>query len=83
MPVTARGQCDNNQVAKKSLIAVWLSAGFLSLAAITGSHAFETADAESRTVTALGAEVEGMVARSKPEQWAMKRACLYYALAGQ
>jgi hypothetical protein len=34
-------------------------------------------------VRSLGSAVEQMAARTKPAHWEMRRACLYYALAGQ
>ena len=70
-------------MAKSGLIAASLGAGLLSLVAVAGEHPAPPADAESRAATALAAEVEEMVARSKPDSWEMRRACLYYALAGQ
>lgn len=35
------------------------------------------------TVTSLAQDVERLVGRTKPDDWALRRACLYYAFAGQ
>ena len=37
----------------------------------------------THTVSALAAAVEAFAATTRPQHWPMKRACLYYALAGQ
>lgn len=34
-------------------------------------------------IASLASAVEGLVERSKPAEWALRRSCLYYAFAGQ
>ena len=67
-------------MSKNSLITLWLGLTFLFLAVTVSAS---QRDDETAIVNALDAEVEALVARSKPVEWGMKHACLYYAVAGQ
>lgn len=50
---------------------------------VCGHAAAATAAFPTQTVYALGAAVEALASTTRPQHWPMKRACLYYALAGQ
>lgn len=50
---------------------------------VCGHAAAAPAAFPTQTVYALAAAVEALAATTRPQHWPMKRACLYYALAGQ
>jgi hypothetical protein len=70
-------------VAKNRRIAVGLILGLLIVSAIAADDLIRREEPSSEAVTSLASEVELMVERTKPMGWEMKRACLYYAFAGQ
>jgi len=70
-------------MGKSSLIAVCLSAGIGLLAAVAGGETVHPADPPTDSISALASDVERIVAHSKPTDWEFRRACLYYAFAGQ
>jgi len=66
-----------------------LAAAALSLMVALGTATVRAAPVPSdptpptSIIDALSAEVDATVARTRPPYWPMKRACLYYAIAGQ
>ncbi|MFZ0791053.1 MAG: lasso peptide biosynthesis protein [Chromatiaceae bacterium] len=57
--------------------------GLLMVSAITADDLVRREEPSSDAVASVAPEVELLVARTKPMGWEMKRACLYYAFAGQ
>jgi len=61
----------------------WQNRLLLALLLISSSADAWQSTGIDTLVTRLAPEVERLVERSKPEDWQIRRACLYYALAGQ
>ena len=70
-------------MAKNRRTAVGLILGLLMVSATTADDLVRREEPWSEAVTPLASDVELTVARTKPMGWEMKRACLYYAFAGQ
>lgn len=70
-------------MTKNSRIAAWTIAVVLFIANAMTPIAAQATVNEATLVTSLGAQVEKLAARTKPSDWELIRACLYYALAGQ
>ena len=70
-------------MAKGILVAVFLCAGLAIPASAAADDAIGRTGAAASTVTSLASDVERLVERTKPNDWALRRACLYYAFAGQ
>jgi hypothetical protein len=64
-------------------LAIPAAAADDAIAAAAADDAIAGAGADVGTVASLAAEVERLVERAKPDDWALRRACLYYAFAGQ
>ncbi|MGE5155153.1 MAG: hypothetical protein ACM3ST_14200 [Bdellovibrio bacteriovorus] len=72
-------------MAKGILVAacLWGALAIPASAAFATDGAIRGIGPAATTVTALASAVERLVERSKPAEWALRRACLYYAFAGQ
>jgi hypothetical protein len=81
--MASRQRAWSGGVAKGILIGVLLYGAFAIPFAAAADGAVPGAGADSGTVTFLAPEVERLVERTKPDDWALRRACLYYAFAGQ
>jgi hypothetical protein len=69
--------------AKGILVATFLWAALAITAVAAADGAVARAGTDAGTVTSLAPDVERLVERTKPNHWALRRACLYYAFAGQ
>lgn len=70
-------------VLPKGLGSVCLGLGLLVLCALGADQVAGGEEPSTEIAARLAPEVERMVARTKPIDWEMTRACLYYAFAGQ
>jgi hypothetical protein len=70
-------------VAKGIPVAVFLCAVLAIPSAAAADGAASWTGPSASTVTSLASEVERLVQLSKPADWDLRRACLYYAFAGQ
>jgi hypothetical protein len=65
------------------ILLLWLAAGLVLPAAPAADSPPTGAQPLAGTLETLAAEIEHLVARTKPAGWENERSCLYYALAGQ
>jgi hypothetical protein len=72
-------------LAVSAALALVISAGPPTpcAAAPSATPPYEASGAPTDVIHALAGAVEASVARTRPPHWPRKRACLYYALAGQ
>lgn len=73
----------NGGVAKGISVAAFLCAALAVPAAAAADGSIARTGADAGAVASLAPEVERLVERTKPDDWALRRACLYYAFAGQ
>jgi hypothetical protein len=68
---------------QRILIAAAVALGAALASMPIGAATAPSTDALDGHVFAIAADVEQAAARTRPPSWPLKRACLYYALAGQ